>query len=54
VQRLIEYKKYKEAASNLQELETDRAQVFTRPPSDLTGLAAHSRYLYCSCPMWLC
>ncbi len=39
VQRLIEYKKYKEAASNLQELETDRAQVFTRPPSDLSELA---------------
>ncbi|MEQ6354962.1 segregation/condensation protein A [Lysinibacillus sp. M3] len=40
VLRLIEYKKYKEAASSLQELETDRAQVFTRPPADLSGLAS--------------
>lgn len=40
VQRLIEYKKYKEAASSLQELETDRAQVFSRPPADLSELAS--------------
>jgi len=39
VQRLIEYKKYKEAAQDLQELETGRAQVFTRAPSDLSGYA---------------
>lgn len=39
VQRLIEYKKYKEAAQELQELESDRAQVFTRPPSDLSAYA---------------
>ena len=39
VQRLIEYKKYKEAALELQDLETDRAQVFTRPPSDLSEYA---------------
>ncbi len=37
VTKLIEYKKYKEAANELKNLETDRAQVFTRPPSDLSG-----------------
>lgn len=37
VQRLVEYKKYKEAASTLQALEEERAQVFTRPPTDLSG-----------------
>lgn len=36
VTRLIEYKKYKEAAVELQSLEADRAQVYTRPPADLS------------------
>ncbi|MGE6489885.1 segregation/condensation protein A [Paenisporosarcina sp. NPDC076898] len=36
VNRLIEYRKFKEAAENLQQLEEQRAQVFTRAPSDLT------------------
>lgn len=36
VTRLIEYKKYKEAAVALQQLEEERAQVFTRPPSSLS------------------
>lgn len=36
VNRLVEYRKYKEAAGNLQQLEEQRAQVFTRAPSDLT------------------
>jgi len=36
VGRLIEYRKYKDAAEKLQELEEQRAQVFTRAPSDLT------------------
>lgn len=36
VARLIEYKKYKEAAQNLQQLETERAQVYTKPPMDLS------------------
>ncbi|MEK3765159.1 MULTISPECIES: segregation/condensation protein A [unclassified Solibacillus] len=36
VARLIEYKKYKEAAVQLQELETERGQVFTKAPSDLS------------------
>lgn len=36
VTRLIEYKKYKEAAMQLQELESERAQMFTKPPSALS------------------
>ncbi|WP_107942366.1 segregation/condensation protein A [Metasolibacillus sp. FSL H7-0170] len=36
VARLIEYKKYKEAATQLQVLEGERAQVYTRPPADLS------------------
>ncbi|MEG0384424.1 MAG: segregation/condensation protein A [Solibacillus sp.] len=36
VMRLIEYKKYKEAAIQLQELESERGQVFTKAPADLS------------------
>lgn len=36
VARLIEYKKYKEAAVQLQELESERGQVFTKAPTDLS------------------
>ncbi|WP_326947013.1 segregation/condensation protein A [Bacillus alveayuensis] len=36
VDRLIEYRKYKEAAQKLKEKEKDRSQVFTKPPSDLS------------------
>lgn len=36
VAKLIEYRKYKEAAAELQVLEKERAQVFTKPPSDLS------------------
>jgi segregation and condensation protein A len=36
VARLIEYRKYKEAATDLQELEKERALVFTKPPTDLS------------------
>ncbi|MCH7321161.1 segregation/condensation protein A [Solibacillus sp. MA9] len=36
VARLIEYKKYKEAAVQLQELESERGQVFTKAPADLS------------------
>ena len=36
VSRLIEYKKYKEAAANLQTLEEERAQVYTKAPTDLS------------------
>ncbi len=38
VNRLIEYKKYKEAAGKLQELEEERAQVYTKAPTDLSDL----------------
>ncbi|KAA0550325.1 segregation/condensation protein A [Bacillus sp. BGMRC 2118] len=34
--RLIEYRKYKEAADDLKSLEEERGQMFTRPPSDLS------------------
>ena len=37
VSRLIEYRKYKEAAGELQELEKERALVFTKAPSDLSS-----------------
>ena len=36
VARLIEYKKYKEAAVQLQELESERGEVFTKAPADLS------------------
>jgi segregation and condensation protein A len=36
--RLIEYRKYKEAADDLKELEEERSHFFTKPPSDLSGL----------------
>ncbi|MBM6619931.1 segregation/condensation protein A [Bacillus suaedaesalsae] len=36
MQRLIEYRKYKEAADDLKSLEEERGQMFTRPPSDLS------------------
>ncbi|WP_272495734.1 segregation/condensation protein A [Bacillus pinisoli] len=34
--RLIEYRKYKEAAEDLKNLEEERGQMFTRAPSDLS------------------
>ncbi len=37
VSRLIEYRKYKEAAGELQELEKERALVFTKAPTDLSA-----------------
>ncbi len=36
VQKLIEYKKYKEAAESLQELEENRTLFYTKPPTDLS------------------
>ncbi|WP_411953359.1 segregation/condensation protein A [Alkalibacillus sp. S2W] len=36
IQRLVEYKKYKEAANILQEKEQESNQIFTRPPMDMT------------------
>ncbi|MEH7111765.1 segregation/condensation protein A [Neobacillus niacini] len=39
VERLIEYRKYKEAAHDLKSLEEERGLMFTKPPSDLSDLA---------------
>ncbi|MCH1624804.1 segregation/condensation protein A [Fredinandcohnia quinoae] len=36
MRRLIEYRKYKEAAQDLKLLEEERGQIFTKPPSDLS------------------
>ncbi|WP_303049503.1 segregation/condensation protein A [Bacillus sp. Marseille-Q1617] len=36
VERLIEYRKFKEAANELKAREEERGQVYTKPPSDLT------------------
>ena len=36
MQRLLEYKKYKEAAQALKKKEEERALLFTNPPSDLS------------------
>lgn len=36
VERLIEYRKYKEAATDLKQLENERGLMFTKPPSDLS------------------
>ncbi|MBE4910345.1 segregation/condensation protein A [Bacillus luteolus] len=36
MRRLIEYRKYKEAANDLKVLEEERGQVFTKAPSDLS------------------
>jgi len=36
VERLIEYRKYKEVAIDLKLLEEERGLIFTKPPSDLT------------------
>lgn len=36
VEKLIEYRKYKEVASDLRSLEEERGMIFTKPPSDLT------------------
>jgi segregation and condensation protein A len=39
MQRLIEYRKYKNAAQMLKLREEERGQVFTKPPSDLSEFA---------------
>jgi segregation and condensation protein A len=39
VERLIEYRKYKEAAHDLKEMEEERSLMYTKPPSDLTEFA---------------
>ncbi|RWS43837.1 segregation/condensation protein A [Bacillus mycoides] len=37
MERLIEYKKYKQVATELKEREQERAQLYTRPPIDFTS-----------------
>jgi segregation and condensation protein A len=39
VEKLVEYRKYKEAAIELKELEQERSLMFTKPPSDLSDYA---------------
>lgn len=39
VERLIEYRKYKEAALDLKTLEEERGLLYTKPPSDLSDFA---------------
>jgi segregation and condensation protein A len=36
VERLIEYRKYKEAAHDLKSMEVERGLMYTKPPSDLS------------------
>jgi segregation and condensation protein A len=39
VERLIEYRKYKEAANDLKTMEVERGLIYTKPPSDLSEFA---------------
>lgn len=39
IERLIEYRKYKEAASDLKLMEEERSLMFSKPPSDLSDVA---------------
>ncbi|MFF2448736.1 segregation/condensation protein A [Neobacillus sp. NPDC058068] len=39
VERLIEYRKYKEAAHDLKSMEEERGLMYTKPPSDLSDYA---------------
>ena len=39
VERLIEYRKYKEVAGDLKALEAERGLLYTKPPSDLSNYA---------------
>ncbi|WHX99151.1 segregation/condensation protein A [Neobacillus sp. DY30] len=43
VERLIEYRKYKEAAHDLKSLEEERGLMYTKPPSDLSDFAKDSQ-----------
>lgn len=42
MQRLIEYRKYKEAAIDLKSMEEERGLTFTKPPSDLSEFTKDS------------
>lgn len=48
VQRLLEYKRFKEAASNLQKMESDRSLSFTRYPSRIEIDGGDSPFLEAS------
>lgn len=39
VERLIEYRKFKEAANDLKSMEEERSLMYTKPPSDLSDFA---------------
>jgi segregation and condensation protein A len=43
VERLIEYRKYKEAAHDLKTMEEERGLMFTKPPSDLSDYAKEAQ-----------
>jgi segregation and condensation protein A len=43
MERLLEYKKYKQAAIELREREKERANLYTRPPFDLTAFQNKER-----------
>ncbi|WP_186578313.1 segregation/condensation protein A [Aquibacillus kalidii] len=43
MRRLIEYRKFKEAASHLQEKERDANQIYTRPPKDFDELVGKKK-----------
>src|SRR5690606_36541845 len=43
VERLIEYRKYKEAAEELKEREQDRSLMYTKPPADLSEYVNESQ-----------
>ncbi len=43
VERLIEYKKFKEAAVEFKHLEEDRGLIYTKPPSDLSEFAKETQ-----------
>lgn len=48
MRRLIEYKKYKEAAKQLQEFEEERSEIFTRSPGDLSSYAEETKQPFVS------
>jgi len=43
VERLIEYRKYKEAAHDLKSMEVERGLMYTKPPSDLSEFTKESQ-----------
>ncbi|MGP7816122.1 segregation/condensation protein A [Niallia sp. 01092] len=40
IERLVEYRKFKEVAGGLKAMEQERGLIFTKPPSDLSDFAA--------------